>query len=777
MKNTISIFILVLVVFSSCVVRKPDSYLISDADYNTRRNVRSANYTKRLSGFGIAVTVSATAAGAYIGSQSKIINYYDGDKRKYAPPADAAIGAVIGLTTTYLINYALGLNKKIPIDDPNIWLKKTNKDYLYLHGGNNSFDVIHKSAHDKYQVKNFQDITDFTKAFPQSQKTNDIFWMGGQILERKLLPDLITKKPDNPFNTQIKYRYLKLSSTSLDCIEAKNRYFELNDSAELCAILKIASIQDVYEIDKNWPVSNYPELLGKKYFNVASTTEQFIEVAKKYAFLNDDCEKKAVEYLTSYNDIVKHYNMWNKSKVAVELEKKAILICDRPQLEKFINFYPKQNTKNAKIHFIATAPDYSQLIEATNKYNNILYVPDSLDYNNLTSIKKHFNNLVNNKNFFTENQFIILKNSLIDTYLANAFQNAKTSLFSLLELKEILKNEAWLNASQSENNTKDYLSLVNNQILDYYRIMEFHKIKESGSIEEKMDFCMRYPSTMEANTFQEELSNFVNRVVKITDVDYWTAKGDASWLNDLAETSRDFIHGGQNYNVFVIGKLENFSESPVKVTLTIDLMRYKTCGVSILQSTSVEKSTDHNNLIIPPGYAVPFLCVFKNLSEGTTVGSGLISAGCRYRWADEPVKATKSFYNGAISNQQMTEHLAWVRDVVNKGNVHRELSPNEKVDQWISEKFGIEANEKTTLRINSSISENLTIYGIDCNGVKIIENSVEIDGYDFEDFKVDPQNNYLVSTSAGTFKVFAKGRMTHLIIKDNESRVDYDDVD
>ena len=134
MKNTISIFILVLVVFSSCVVRKPDSYLISDADYNTRRNVRSANYTKRLSGFGIAVTVSATAAGAYIGSQSKIINYYDGDKRKYAPPADAAIGAVIGLTTTYLINYALGLNKKIPIDDPNIWLKKTNKDYLYLHG-------------------------------------------------------------------------------------------------------------------------------------------------------------------------------------------------------------------------------------------------------------------------------------------------------------------------------------------------------------------------------------------------------------------------------------------------------------------------------------------------------------------------------------------------------------------------------------------------------------------------------------------------------------------
>lgn len=784
MRTILSILLIVVIISPGCVVQKPDSSYISQADYNTRRTVQNAHFRKRTSGFGVVVAVSATAAGAYLGSQSKMVSYYKGTELKNAPAADAAIGALAGLTLTYLVNYACGLNKKMPIDNPNHWLNRSNKNYLFVNGNNGEFEVMHKSAHDKYAVKTFKDVEDFTKAFPASPRTNDIFWMGGQTLERSRLPQLIDLRPENPYNIKIKYRYLILSPSTLDCIEAKNRYRELTDSAEIRAIEKIASVPDALAVEDNWPNSRYPDLLGRKYFAVASTTPQFIDIAGKYPFLDQQCEQQAAETVATFDDIWKHFEKWPKPRAGNTIEGKAITLCNRQEMRSFIEFYPEQYTRNARKSYIASAPSYNEMVSAANEYPGFISPPKSLDYMSLPSVEEHFNWLVSKKvhdeQFFTPSQLTHLKNDLLDNCLSQQFNSVSgdfTPISSLLKFKTLVDSVAWLDAKNREDGTKNYVSLIDTKINDYYRLEEYRYIMEHGDIEDKMNFCVKYPNSKEANSFTEELNRFINNNVQISEIKHWMAKGDGSWLNDLAETSRDFIHGGQDYNLFVIGMLKNYSNVPVKLTLSVDVIRLKTCGVSIFRGTSEDRRNAKNTLIIPPKEEMPFLCVYKNLSEGTVIGSGFLSAGCTYKWADEPVQITKSLYLGDISRQQMIDHIAWVRSVVNKGNIDRKLSPNEAAVQWVQNAFGIEPDGNSKLRIKNTVTgSNLSIFGIKGNGSNYLKKSITIDDNDYEDFDL-PQGSYIVKSSMGDFNVDVKGRITHLIVKEKEYRVDYDDVD
>jgi len=786
MKNFLVILLATLVVAPGCVVQKPDSTYVSQADYNSRRTVQNAHFRKRTSGFGVVVAVSATAAGAYLGSQSKMVTYYKGTELRNAPAADAAIGALAGLTLTYLVNYACGLNKKIPIDNPNHWLNRSNKNYLYLSGSNQEFEVIHKTAHDRYAVKTFKDVEDFTKAFPASPRTNDIFWMGGQTLERNLLPQLITLRPENPYNIKIKYRYLNLSPSTLDCIEAKNRYQELTDSAEIRAIEKIASVPDALAVEGNWPKSRYPEQLGQKYFAFASSTSQFIDIANKYPFLDPQCELRAAETAASFDDIWKHFEKWPQPRSGNTVEEKAVNLCSREEIRSFIEFYPEQYTRNARKSYIASAPSYSELVRAASEYPGYISPPDSLDYMNLSSVEKHFRWLVadvkiHNERFFTASQFTHLKNDLLDNCLTQQFNSVSGNdvpIGSLLKFKTLVDGVTWLDAKNRENGTKNYVSLIDTKINDYYRREEYRYIIEHGDIEDKMNFCVKYPNSKEADSFTEELNKFINNYVQISEINHWMAKGDGSWLNDLAETSRDFIHGGQDYNLFVIGMLKNYSNVPIKLTMNIDVIRIKTCKLSFLPVTNTEvRYTAQNTLIIPPKEEMPFLCVYKNLSEGTVVGSGFLSAGCTYKWADEPVQIKKSLYLGDISRQQMIDHIAWVRSVVSKGNVDRKLSPNEAAAQWVQNTFGLEPDGNSTLRIKNTVTGSyLSIFGIRGNGSNYLKKSMTIDGNEYEDFDL-PQGSYIVKSSMGDFNVDVKGRITHLIVNEEDYRVDYDDVD
>ncbi|MDY0302683.1 MAG: hypothetical protein RBR98_02735, partial [Candidatus Moranbacteria bacterium] len=577
-------------------------------------------------------------------------------------------------------------------------------------------------------------------------------------------------------NHKIKYRYLNLSNSTNECIEAKNLYSELSDSAEISSIKRIASVSDALAVEKNWPNTKYPKLLGEKYFSHAQSTAEFIDISNKYNFLDSKCEVKAVEGIETFSDIELYNNKWSKTNVGLLVESKAIQVCSRDELKLFINLFPKEFTISAKKEYIASAPSYREFIRtAWIEYPDLINLPQTFDETDLANVKEHYKNLLNNESFFKSEQLSSLRNNLLDISLNSIYSKAKDNNDTLLLLADILDEEEWLHARNRENGTKDYIDIVTERIKYNLRIEEFIKIQVDGEIEDKMNFCLKYPSTPEAESFTNELNKFVNNYVQITDVTHWSAKGNSSWLNDLAETSRDFIHGGQAYNFFIMGLLKNYADIPVKITLRVDLMRYKTCGVSIFQSTSEEIITDKNHLVIPPKESMPFLMVFKDLSEGTVVGSGLLSAGCTYSPLD--IKTiSKTLYNGEISRKQMLNHIAFVKDIVNKGNVSRTLSPNERAEQWVNEKFGMEPTRKTTLRIKNASGGGLTVYSIKGGSKNEISKNREIDKEDYEDFDLYG-GTYKVLTSLGEVSVDIKGRMTHLIVEKKKFRVSYDDID
>ena len=120
------ISVLVLSLMSSCVVNKPDLNGISQKDYNTRRKVSGAHYTKRLSVTGIILTAAAPVAGAVAGYNINMVSVQKGDETVPVKPANAAIGAVVGYSVANLINYCVGLNKETPATDPTKWTKNIN---------------------------------------------------------------------------------------------------------------------------------------------------------------------------------------------------------------------------------------------------------------------------------------------------------------------------------------------------------------------------------------------------------------------------------------------------------------------------------------------------------------------------------------------------------------------------------------------------------------------------------------------------------------------------
>ena len=154
--------IVLLLSATGCYVQKPTGY-VSEPDYNKRVTVAQAGMVKRSTPIGVTFKIGIIGAGAYGGYASQLIKYQSGTEQKSVDWANTALGAMAGVGVNTLIDLISGKGKEKPVYEINKWIRKANKDYIFLNGSNNKFSLMHPSAERNFSVQTIQDVYDFNK--------------------------------------------------------------------------------------------------------------------------------------------------------------------------------------------------------------------------------------------------------------------------------------------------------------------------------------------------------------------------------------------------------------------------------------------------------------------------------------------------------------------------------------------------------------------------------------------------------------------------------------
>ncbi len=303
-----------LLINKSCVVVRPDALMVSESDYNQRKTVSYAHYDRVLNKTGVASVAVGTATGATLGALSNMFTYYNGQEKKTLRIAGAALGGTIGFFTSSYINQIAGFGLSEKSYNPQIWIDEVNKDFIIIDDSDpQKFRVIHKSAEDNFQIKNMQDVWDFSIAFPNSEKNNDIIILANKIVKRDEIPKLISiysKDVDYPAIKDVKFNYLKQSNTTALCMEAKNKYPILDKEAEKKSWTLINNINDLKTFKRNYPQSEYMnDALTKTISSThVNNLPQIIDMfpSSEYPNLTAIADAQA-EYIEAYSNSLSAY--------------------------------------------------------------------------------------------------------------------------------------------------------------------------------------------------------------------------------------------------------------------------------------------------------------------------------------------------------------------------------------------------------------------------------------------------------------------------------------
>lgn len=224
------ILLATVTLLSNCASYKPDSRGVGQRDYNGRIRVSSPHYKVKPSLASYTGMLAFAAAGGYAAYQygNGIVTYYDKGERKNIKEADAAIGALTSFSIAYLTNKLLfKTNTTKGVDDYKKWMKKAKltKDYSFLRGySDTDLMVIDKSYERNYTVRNYADVLDFEKAFPNSIQTDRVLKDAIKVVKRNELGTLIYKYPNSAYIKDMKYHYIDTSPSLKELLSFRKRY-------------------------------------------------------------------------------------------------------------------------------------------------------------------------------------------------------------------------------------------------------------------------------------------------------------------------------------------------------------------------------------------------------------------------------------------------------------------------------------------------------------------------------------------------------------------------
>ncbi len=292
MKTSYKLLILVSIILlmSSCYVTRPDA-LTSMPDYNSRVTASNAHYDNVLSPIGAGTIIAGTATGMYLGYKSSMFTHYNGADQKKLGIGGMVVGGFLGFYATKYINEIFGWKKITYPNSPQEWLDKTNNEFILTRQTDNrNFILTHKSAENKFIVKNIQDARDFKTAFSSSSYTNNVaeqtIYNSG--IFRNDYPELMQLFPSNQSMLDMKKRFVILSTNVPDIFSAIDKYPETKLNIEKKAASLSINYSDAFQFNKRYPKSKYNNQVIINSLNQSSDNEVYnmYSLFKKDYFLN-----------------------------------------------------------------------------------------------------------------------------------------------------------------------------------------------------------------------------------------------------------------------------------------------------------------------------------------------------------------------------------------------------------------------------------------------------------------------------------------------------------
>jgi hypothetical protein len=383
MKNIAYILLLVALCGSSCTTERTIFYSASAPDYNLRKNYQDPHFKKKINMVGVLGVAGATAAGGYLGYQSDLLVFTDQEGiQKSNKVGGAVVGAAVGFGVSSLANYLIfGLGQEPRFknnQDLDRWIRKQNRNELLLSGNYQSrtVQIIDRRQENKYIVKNWQDILDFKTAFgSQSPAGNAVVEQGVSKLSREELPKLLDQFPNTSHAASLKKRYLELSNSVAQAIEAGNRYPELRTQSEQAAFNKINSVDDAATFMAAFPGSSYKTQVDDRAGNMIGSmadAKLFVQTFPKSKNITA-VEKQAVSRAYNLADAREYQSTFQNKVYENDLVEKLGASLNRDDLPGLIRLFPTNTKINVvKQRYIRTSTSIFSLYYASMEYENTL---------------------------------------------------------------------------------------------------------------------------------------------------------------------------------------------------------------------------------------------------------------------------------------------------------------------------------------------------------------------------------------------------------------------
>ncbi len=644
----ISICGLSIVIFTGCVVYKADSTSISTPDYNQRVNISGAHYDNVITPIGVSSIAASTIGGGYYAYQSNLLKYNSGIEQKTSTVGNAIIGAAIGFGTSYAITKLIGWGNTKKVTDKSEWIRRANDSFRLLSTNqyNSNFKAINIKVESNFQAKNLSDVKEFKSAFPKSTYSDVIVKQSIPVVSRVQLLELIDLYPNNSSLTDIKKEYIIRSTTIDELFASDDKFSNIDLNIENKASDMVASLTD-----------------AKKFVDrFKNTNSTYLTVV----------ENKSLNFISNIEDCKIFNSIFPKSNLLNSIVDKLVNKLNRADLPALINLYPTTSSIiNAKTQYVISSNSIGDFFVALDKYPieklRIEYQNYSEDFNSAKNIYDKLNAL---KGELGQSNHTRLVNSLMNECLTKTLA-VVTSKVGFQNYIARLRNESWLEP-EADNFVKlavAEIDKLNKQEQDSYRANAFITAKNSGT-SALLQFANKYAGTEEARLAKNELDNYVQQyVVQSIEPFMTTAKGDRGFWTTWAEGMRDVVKGAESYNIFVAGRYKNTFNDAFTVKITVELNLLKTTSLSLFSSTSAVTLTQIYYLKINAGQDKQFICLFDNVSGGTQIGSGLLSAGTSYNYASNPFTIKTEYYAENIPDNIVQQQKALIKNFTEKGNV------------------------------------------------------------------------------------------------------------
>lgn len=307
-------YILIGFLVQSCLTNKPDSRSMSRPDYNGRIRITKPHYIKKTNAIGHAVVAGSTIGGALISKQIGLIQKQNGEFTSPNNPANLALGALVGFSTSTLCHYLMGKNKEISFDNPQNWLKKANNQYVYYQDApGTAFFAIPKKSEFNYICKDLNDFKGFHNSFPNSPNKDNVYSQALSNVSRFELPLLLDIDKNTPYSRETKLKYYETSTSVTQLIEADELFPKLRFDKISKGIELTRSYSDLELMLNHFPDSPRRSLFLNSLKSKYDNREVLLlkrKLSEENYFLNEtDFGDKPSALQAHYHDfLVKLYN-------------------------------------------------------------------------------------------------------------------------------------------------------------------------------------------------------------------------------------------------------------------------------------------------------------------------------------------------------------------------------------------------------------------------------------------------------------------------------------